>query len=306
MGGPGQRSPGRSQDGEEIVLPGAGAPATVDEASLTFVGAATVLLEYAGLTVLTDPSFLRRGQEAPIGYGMRTVRNTDPAVTIEELPPVDVVVLSHYHGDHFDPVAERHLDRGLPLVTTPHAAAILKRKGFRRAHGLSTWETLTLSKGDARLQVTALPGNHRPGLSWLFPPVMGSLLDFHYPPGRRRLTVYLTGDTLLHPALHEIPRRVPPIDYMLAHLGGTRVAGLLLTMDGRQGVQLMRLVRPSVTIPIHFHDYRVYRAPLADFQQAVRAAGLERGVRYIGHGQTLRLEVPPAQREPAAAAERAA
>jgi L-ascorbate metabolism protein UlaG (beta-lactamase superfamily) len=56
------------------------------------------------------------------------------------LPPIDLVLLSHYHGDHFDQVAEERLDRSLPIVTTP-AANTLSGKGFENARPLETWES---------------------------------------------------------------------------------------------------------------------------------------------------------------------
>lgn len=49
-------------------------------------------------------------------------RLEEPALRLRELPPVDAIVLSHMHGDHWDRVAQRGLDHGLPVVTTPHAA----------------------------------------------------------------------------------------------------------------------------------------------------------------------------------------
>src|SRR3712207_6171344 len=91
-------------------------PAAPDLASgsILFIGTATVLLRYAGYTILTDPNFLHRGEQAHLGYGLRSTRLTDPALDIADLPPLDLVVLSHLHGDHFDQVAERHLDHDLP------------------------------------------------------------------------------------------------------------------------------------------------------------------------------------------------
>jgi L-ascorbate metabolism protein UlaG (beta-lactamase superfamily) len=277
----------------EITLSRRPGPRDLRNGSLTFIGAATVLLQYDGFTILTDPSFLPRGKEAPLGYGLRSRRLTNPAVQVKDLPPIDLVVLSHYHGDHFDPAAQKKLDPLLPIVTTPHAAGILERSGFWGAYGLETWETLCFAKGDSRLRVTALPANHRPGpLSRLFPPVMGSLLEFESPAGTRCLTVYISGDTLVYDGLREIPQRVPEIDVALLHLGGTRILGLLLTMDGRQGVEVMRLLRPKLTVPIHFHDYAVYRSPLTDFQYEVEAAGLASTVHYVGHGKAFTFPVP--------------
>lgn len=52
----------------------------------------------------------------------RRQRLTGPALEIDQLPPLDLVVLSDYHGDHFDRIAEQRLDRTVPIVTTPHAA----------------------------------------------------------------------------------------------------------------------------------------------------------------------------------------
>src|SRR5690606_32438049 len=72
------------------------------EQSVTFIGNATVLIHYAGFTILTDPNFVHRHAEVPIGYGLHATRLSDPAMEIEDLPPLDVIVLSHFHGDHFD------------------------------------------------------------------------------------------------------------------------------------------------------------------------------------------------------------
>jgi L-ascorbate metabolism protein UlaG (beta-lactamase superfamily) len=60
--------------------------------------------ELAGFTFLTDPNFLHRGDHAKLGYGLRSKRLTEPALDIDQLPPLDFIVLSHHHGDHFDEV----------------------------------------------------------------------------------------------------------------------------------------------------------------------------------------------------------
>jgi L-ascorbate metabolism protein UlaG (beta-lactamase superfamily) len=121
---------------------------------------------------------------------------------------------------------------------------------------------------------------------------MGSMLEFGTADGETRLRLYITGDTLMHDDLREIPRRYPAIDLALLHLGGTRALGILLTMDARQGVQALRLIRPKLAIPIHYNDYTVFKSPLRAFVEAVKAAGLERGVRYLRHGETYAFETP--------------
>src|SRR5918997_1605231 len=175
---------------------------------LTFIGTATVLLRYAGFTILTDPNFLHAGDHAYLGLGLRSRRLTDPAMALDALPP----------------------------------------------------------------------------------PVMGSMLDFTDPEGQG-LRLYISGDTLLHDRIEEVPRRFPDIDVCLIHLGGTRVAGILLTMDADQGVRFLQVVRPATAVPIHFDDYTVFKSPLADFEAAADRAGLETEIRYVAHGDTITIPV---------------
>ena len=86
------------------------------------------------------------------------------------------------------------------------------------------------------------------------------------------------------------------IDLMLIHLGGTTIPGpnmplLMVTMDAFQGLQLLQLVNPDITIPIHYDDYDVFRSPLRDFKQAVRDAGLENKVVYLDRKDQYKFRV---------------
>ena len=111
----------------------------------TFIGNATVLFELAGTTVLTDPSFLHAGDHAHVGYGIFAKRLLEPALQPRDLPHLDAVVLSHLHADHWDRVAERALERELPIVTTPQAARALEQRGFTCTIPLDVWKTLELN-----------------------------------------------------------------------------------------------------------------------------------------------------------------
>ena len=250
--------------------------------SIFYVGSATVLIRYGGFTILTDPNFLRKGDRVRLGFGLRSERLVEPAISLEDLPPIDVVVLSHLHDDHFDDLVSEKLDKHTPIVTTKHAASELSGRGFERVYSLQTWEPFEVFKGDAHLRITAMPARHGGGLTgFLEPPVMGSMMEFSCG-GKIPLRIYATGDTLVRPCLEDIPRRYLNIDIALLHLGET------------QNAEAIRMLGPHVTIPVHFGDY-AFHSPLDAFKRAVSDAGLERSVHYLSHGQAFDIAVPNAR-----------
>jgi hypothetical protein len=66
----------------EITLPSPDTPAEVTTASILFIGTATMLIRYAGFTVLTDPNFIHRHEQVDLGYGLSATRQTNPALDI--------------------------------------------------------------------------------------------------------------------------------------------------------------------------------------------------------------------------------
>lgn len=160
-----------------------------ENATLTFVGTATTLLEWRGLRIMTDPNFLHAGgalfrsvllmllsdvnhtDHVHLGPGVTAQRLTNPSVPLDELPPVHLILLSHYHEDHFDKVVEDRLRRDLPIITTPHAhhhlaEAQAKGEPFTAVTALDTWQAADVRAfgnfGEAKLKVIAMPGKHVP------------------------------------------------------------------------------------------------------------------------------------------------
>ena len=260
--------------------------------TLTFIGTATALLRIGPFTLLTDPNFLHRGQRAYLGKGLWSKRSTDPAMTIDQLPALDAVVLSHLHGDHFDRVAKAGLDKSVPVVTTEHAARQLTAWGFSTA-ALKPWQQYTLTSSDGAdaqsLTIESVPGVHAYGpLGALLPPVMGSVLTWERA-GVRQLSLYITGDTLIGDHLKQIAARHPNLDGAVVHLGGTRVLGALVTLDGRGGRALLEAVDPGYAIPVHYDDYGVFRTSLEEFLETARRASTSTLVRPVRRGQTVAL-----------------
>jgi L-ascorbate metabolism protein UlaG (beta-lactamase superfamily) len=258
--------------------------------SVSFIGTATTLIRLGGFTVLTDPNFLHQGQWSYFGQGLFSRRRTEPAAQPADLPPLTAVVLSHLHGDHFDRVARRELDRDVPVVTTEQAARSLGRSGFRACVGLKTWSSQAFSDGDASLRVTAVPARHTAGpLNLVLPAVMGSVLEYRPRADATPLWIYVSGDTVFHQDLAGIRERFPLLDLALLHLGGTRVLGVLLSMDHRQGVDLVELLRPASVVPIHYDDYGLFHSPVSNFLTEVRERRPDAEVRLLHRGDSLPL-----------------
>jgi L-ascorbate metabolism protein UlaG (beta-lactamase superfamily)/uncharacterized protein YndB with AHSA1/START domain len=258
---------------------------------IRFVGTATTLIRLGAFTVLTDPNFLHKGQRAYLGKGLWSRRLTEPAIQPADLPFLDAVVLSHLHGDHFDRIARREVDRTAPLVTTEQAAERLAKYGFA-TRGLRVWDTYQVNRGAEMLTIEALPAIHARGrIEKLMPPVMGSLL-VHRVDGRVRRRVYLSGDTLTGDHLDEIHERHPDIDVAVVHLGGARVLFSAVGMDATQGLDFLRRIRPRIAVPVHYDDYRAFKSPLSDF---LSLAGQDQWrIEAPGRGETVAL---PAQTE---------
>jgi len=257
-----------------------------------FIGNATLLIRYRGLTILTDPNFIHAGEEIELGYGVTTRRLTDPAIEIDDLPDLDAVILSHFHADHFDRVAEERLPRSIPIITTPGASDELASRGFRTLHPLVTWASTDVLADTATCTVRAMPGRHAPSLvSVAMPDVMGSLLEFRDADNESvvGLRVYVSGDTIMYEGVRSIADRESVIDLAFLHLGGTRVMGVTVTMDGDQGVELLETLRPRLAVPIHFDDYEAFKSPLSDFRDRVREHALDAHVTYLERGQSLSL-----------------
>jgi L-ascorbate metabolism protein UlaG (beta-lactamase superfamily) len=264
-----------------------------DDVTMTFSGTATMLLRIGRFTLLTDPNFLHRGQRARLGYGLRAKRLTEPALQPTQLPALDGILLSHMHGDHWDRIATRSLPKETPVVTTPEGAKCLADRGFTGTADLRPWQTHEFTRGTDTLRITSVPGVHGPGpLAQLLPQVMGSVIEL-IRGGVAGPDVawrgYISGDTLYRPFLGEVLERCGPLDVLIPHLGGTKALGVTVTMDAQQGADLVELLKPPVTVPIHYDDYDRFKSPLGDFVAEVGRRELPGELRTVQRGDTISL-----------------
>jgi len=291
-----------------------------ENANVYFIGTATTIIEWQGFRLLTDPNFLHAGDHVHLGPGVTAQRQTDPAVDLHELPSLDAILLSHYHEDHFDRLVEDSLNRDFLIVTTPHAHQCLTSKDppFTNVKALDFFDHLKLESDDAEagkqapvINVTGMPGKHVPpgplaavnDILGAVPPTNGWMIELGYHNGgddkvQTGYRIYISGDTLLVDELKDIPKWLQDerIDLMLIHLGGTTIPGpsaplIMVTMDAKQGVEMIKMMNPDVTIPIHYDDYDVFLSPRKDFETAVKEAGLEDRVVLLDRGDRYKFAV---------------
>jgi L-ascorbate metabolism protein UlaG (beta-lactamase superfamily) len=255
--------------------------ADFDEGGVYFIGNATTLIRFCGLTILTDPAFLHKGEHVDLGHGIWARREVEPACQIADLPPIDLIV------DHFDDVAAQELDKKLPVVSTADAVGKLSSLGFEHGYPLDTWESLVVEKGDATLKITAMPAKHATddSVEALLMPVNGHMLDFSRD-SDHLYRLYITGDTMLTDSLEDIPRRYPDIDLGLIHAGGTTFLVTVVTMTGEQAVKAVEITRPHTAIPIHYNDFSVFQSGLDDFKKAAENSTARTEFVYLAHGET--------------------
>ena len=247
---------------------------------LQWVGGPTTRIEIGSFRILTDPMF----GEGPEAFVMRRHPSTGelgvPIARLAPLPSValddlDMVIASHLHADHFDPVAVERLDNGVQLVAPTTNVKQLQEWGFDRVCGMQWQQERTWEKDGERLRVLALPAhhahddksNHELGV------VNGYLVEHHAPGSVFR--IYWTGDTVWFDALTPTAEALPPINLLLPHLGGVGKDGGpwgMISLDAIEGTLVAELVDPDTIIPIHHSTFDFYVEPIDEFVRQLAAS----------------------------------
>lgn len=217
---------------------------TISCINLTLVGGPTLLIEFDGLRLLTDPTFDPPGlyQEAPV----RFEKTSGPAIPVERIGALDAVLLSHDH--HFDNLDQRGraLLPQVPVVYTTKSGAA--RLGGN-ARGLVPFETVELhGRSGQRLWVTATPARHGPvGIEAYSGEVVGFALG-RVQPGD---LLYVTGDTLWFSGTAEVARRFAPRVVVL-YTGAAEPRGRFhMTMGSEDALEAAQAFPDARLVAIH-------------------------------------------------------
>ena len=201
---------------------------------------ATLKLEIQGRIVLIDPFFAPKGSRPSFTGRAPNPLVELPATPEEILDGVELVVVSHLHADHFDPVAQTLVPKYLPLICQPGDEDKIRSYGFTDVMPLAK----VIDWNGIRLQ-------RREGSHGLGPVVqkMGPVMGFSIT-ARDEPTIYWAGDTVLYPAIETIIAETKP-EIIIIHACGARWDGDLITMDAKEAVATSRLAPDAIVIATH-------------------------------------------------------
>ena len=264
--------------------------------SVTWIGHATALVQIGRVNVLTDPHFSERA--SPVQWA-GPKRWQPPALRMEELPRIDVVLISHNHYDHLDEATVRALGAqagGSPLFVVPLGIERwLERVGITNARALDWWDSVQV--GEVSVHLTPVQHWSRRSLGDTNATLWGGFVVEGESRGKRR-RVFFSGDTGYSP-LHfaEIGRRFGGFDLALLPIGAYEPRWFMSAqhVNPEEALRIHRDIGARVSVGIHWGTFQLTDEPL---DQPARDLAVARGKLGVGarefvtvrHGETLRLD----------------
>lgn len=249
--GQGTRWPGKASAPVTPALPAA---VSTGQIAVTFIGHSTFLLQLPGITLLTDPVFSSRA--GPFTWvGPKRVR--PPALRLEQLPRIDVVLLSHNHYDHLDLPTLRRLarERDPLIVTTLGNRDWLDRRGVHRVVELDWWQS---HQAAPALEVVCTPAQHFAARTpWDRCRTLWGGFALSTTAGR----IYFAADSGYCGCFNEIGARLGPFDLAFIPIGAYEPRWFMRSVHctPAEAVQIHRDVRARCSLAMHFGCF-----PLAD------------------------------------------
>ncbi len=235
------------------------------KARIVWIGHASFLIQTSGKSILVDPnwalwlSIVKRAQR--------------PGLTLHELPPIDLVLITHAHHDHLDVPTLEAIADGQPVVTPEGVGSLLKRRGFGKIHEMKRWDTLVFDE----LEITFTPAKHW-GARYVH--------DVHRGFGGYMLkapnepTIYHAGDSAYFDGFHEIGQRFA-IDVALMPIGAYRpVSGRSVHMNPEEALAAFCDLRAKKMVPMHYGTFPLTREPLDEPLDRLMLASSASGLRH--------------------------
>lgn len=217
-----------------------------EDLRITWLGHSTVIIEIEGTVVVTDPNFSSRVSPIP-NTGPKRFSRENP-LSIDDLPDIDVVIISHDHYDHLDYETIKGIkDRVARFIVPLGVGAYLEKWGVpaKKITELDWWETETAGV----LRFTAAPARHFSGRIILN---RDDTLWASWAIRGKKHSVFFSGDTSYSASFREIGERLGPFDVTLIETGQYSPYWPQVHMVPEESLQAHIDVRGSVMIPVHW------------------------------------------------------
>jgi L-ascorbate metabolism protein UlaG (beta-lactamase superfamily) len=258
------------------------------EAAITSINHATEVIQMKGLTVITDPVFSER--VSPLSwYGPK--RHRPPGATVDELPHIDVVIISHNHYDHLDLESLKALEKkDHPKFIVPLGnAKLLLEEGLRNVIELDWWQRAEVGEG---FGITLAPTQH-----WSARGIFDRSENLWggYVIEGPQLKIYFAGDTGYNRHFKEVAERFGAMDVSLLPIGAYEPRWFMQDhhMNPEEAVKAHQDLKAKVSVGIHFGTFQLTDEgiddPPKDLALSLRAAHID--LRHFvapKNGQTLR------------------
>ena len=263
------------RESHEMPMSGTSRPVELlkaDELGVTFIGHSSFLLQVSGRKILVDPVFSKRL--------IVLRRQRRPGTVVEQLPAIDMVLLTHAHMDHLDMSSLRSV-----IIVPRGVEDLVERLGFSQVHGLSWWEQIEVQG----LKVTMTPCKH-----W------GARMfrDTHRGYGGYVVkgdgqSVYHSGDTAYFDGFREIGARLKP-EVVLLPIGAYFPDSYRsVHTSPEEAVRAFVELGAQTMVPMHYGTFRLGREPMEEPVQRLEAEAIRLGIKdqikILEEGATLHL-----------------
>lgn len=269
----------------------------VESISLTWLGHASMVIDFYGVRILTDPvASLRIGPKAK-SFVLGPKRYIRFPCFPEDLENVDGLLITHAHLDHLDiPTLSRLPTPGM-TITAPNTGDLLPAPLNSAYEELQQWHTRVVEspRGEGGVTVTAFPVNHR-GARWrrdTYRLCNGYMLE------RKGVRIVFIGDTAYHSGFGRIPSILGPADLAVLPIGAYNPF-VWNHVTPEQALEVGRLLQASLVIPIHYGTFQLSYEPLEEplSRFVAHSAKIKQAVITPSIGQPI--EIPVVQRSVAA------
>ena len=264
-------------------------PAEWNDARVTaaWLGHATVLINFFGIKILTDPAlFSRIGIRFP-GLTLGPKRLTAPALESHELPKIEIILLSHAHFDHIDMRTLHRFDRSTKVITAPRTKDLLRWTRLRDVTELRWGERKSIQTSAGKIDIIAFRVKH-----WgarmqrdTYRGYNGYLFERE---GRR---VIFAGDTALTDSFGDLRER-GRIDLAIMSIGAYN-PWIRSHCTPEQAIDMANDAGAQFIMPVHHQTFRLsfepFREPIERFEAALRDAPKRIALREIGETFVLPL-----------------